>query len=189
MGIVHIKGIVRNIKDERKKSELEFLVDSGAQYTLLPKDVVKNLNLKPTREQEFILGDGQLVKRKIGEAYVEIQGEKQPTTVILGEKDDSALLGAVTLEQMGLILDPFNRQLRPMKAILMQLLEAAENEPKLTIIEGGKLVKAMTATTVYSGHHLEKKVERVPTHHVASYVMEEKPVDSEGGAIIYEHVR
>ena len=119
MGIIHIKGRVSNIKNESKKKELEFLVDSGAQYTLLPKDVVETLGLKPTRVQEFILGDGQIVKRKIGEAYIEIQGEKQPTTVILGEKKDSALLGAVTLEQMGLILDPFNRELRPMKAFLI----------------------------------------------------------------------
>jgi hypothetical protein len=38
--------------------------------------------------------------------------------VILGEPGDDALLGAVTLEVMGLVLNPFNRTLQPMHAVL-----------------------------------------------------------------------
>jgi hypothetical protein len=32
--------------------------------------------------------------------------------------DDQPLLGAVTLEILGLVLNPFNRQLQPMQAVL-----------------------------------------------------------------------
>ena len=35
--------------------------------------------------------------------------------VILGEDDDAALLGVVTLEILGLVLHPFNRTLQPMR--------------------------------------------------------------------------
>lgn len=119
MGIVHLKVTIRNQKDSKKKIEEKFLVDTGAQYTLVPKKYVEELSLKPLREQEFITADGDSVKRKIGEAFVEIDGHKGTTTIILGEKDDSALLGAFTLEQMGLMVDPFNRELRPMKAFLV----------------------------------------------------------------------
>jgi len=38
--------------------------------------------------------------------------------VILGEGDDEALLGAVTLESLGLVLHPFERSLRPMRMML-----------------------------------------------------------------------
>ena len=38
--------------------------------------------------------------------------------VILGEADDEALLGVVTLEILGLVLNPFKRILQPMKMML-----------------------------------------------------------------------
>jgi hypothetical protein len=38
--------------------------------------------------------------------------------VILGEPGDSALLGVVTLENLGLVFNPFTRTLHPMKLLL-----------------------------------------------------------------------
>ena len=38
--------------------------------------------------------------------------------VILGEEEDENLLGMVTLEIFGLILDPLKRELRPLRALL-----------------------------------------------------------------------
>jgi hypothetical protein len=38
--------------------------------------------------------------------------------VILGQPDDQALLGAVTLGILGVVLNPFTRQLQPMNAML-----------------------------------------------------------------------
>jgi len=37
---------------------------------------------------------------------------------VCGEDRDSALLGAVTLETLGLMLNPLNRQLLPMRLLL-----------------------------------------------------------------------
>ncbi len=45
------------------------------------------------------------------------QGEGY-TPAILGEPGDEALLGAVTLEILGLVLNPFNRTLQPMRMLL-----------------------------------------------------------------------
>jgi len=38
--------------------------------------------------------------------------------VILGEAGDEALLGAVTLESIGLMLDPLHRRIVPMRMLL-----------------------------------------------------------------------
>jgi hypothetical protein len=38
--------------------------------------------------------------------------------VVLGEPGDDALLGTVTLESLGLVLNPFDRTLLPMRARL-----------------------------------------------------------------------
>jgi aspartyl protease family protein len=40
---------------------------------------------------------------------------------VLGERNDVALLGTVTLEIMGLVLNPFDRTLRPMRLIMAGL--------------------------------------------------------------------
>jgi hypothetical protein len=37
---------------------------------------------------------------------------------VLGESGDENLLGMVTLEIFGLILDPFKRELRPIRALM-----------------------------------------------------------------------
>jgi hypothetical protein len=39
------------------------------------------------------------------------------TPVILGEPSDPAILGVVTIENLGLVLDPFSRTLRPMQML------------------------------------------------------------------------
>ena len=40
------------------------------------------------------------------------------TPVVLGEPGDEALLGVVTLEILGLVLNPFSRTLQPMRMLL-----------------------------------------------------------------------
>jgi hypothetical protein len=37
---------------------------------------------------------------------------------VLGESEDENLLGIVTLKIFGLILDPFKRELRPIRALM-----------------------------------------------------------------------
>jgi len=38
--------------------------------------------------------------------------------VIFGEEDDSILLGSLTLEALGLVLDPLKRELKPLPMVL-----------------------------------------------------------------------
>jgi predicted aspartyl protease len=73
---------------------------------------------RPYREVTFSLADGTTVTRKVGDAYFEINGDLGPAPVIFGEKGDEPLLGATTLESLGLVLDPFKRRLIPMRMVL-----------------------------------------------------------------------
>lgn len=118
MGITTIDAIISNVEDPAKKASDKFMVDTGAAYTVVPQKLAKKLALKPVKTQEFVLADGTTVKRKLGYAFVEIDGDRAPSTVVIGEKDDSALIGVVTLENMGLMVDPFKRKLRPMRLML-----------------------------------------------------------------------
>lgn len=118
MGIVSAVLKLSNPSNRKNIFEGEFLVDSGALYTVIPKNIWQNLNLKPDRKQKFSLADGTVIERKIGSAFVEYQGTRTATPVVLGEKHDSQLLGIITLEALGLVLNPFERKLYPAKLML-----------------------------------------------------------------------
>jgi len=45
-------------------------------------------------------------------------GRRFASPVILGEPRDEALLGTITLENLGLVLNPFTRTLQPMRMML-----------------------------------------------------------------------
>jgi len=116
MGITYIEGKVKG--PTGKEEPVRFLVDSGATYSLLPQKVWQAIELKPMREHTFTLADGSVITRKVSECYINLPQGEGHTPIILGEPDDEALLGVVTLEIMGLILDPFKRTLKPMRMLL-----------------------------------------------------------------------
>ncbi len=116
MGLTYIEGKVVGANDEA--ATVNFLVDNGANYTLLSKDIWERLELKAKKTLNFTLADGTKIKRDISECRIEILGEDFHTPVILGEEGDESLLGAVTLEILGVVLNPFNRTLQPMRMML-----------------------------------------------------------------------
>jgi clan AA aspartic protease len=113
MGLTHVDATVTGPTGESR--EVKMLVDSGATYSLLPIKVWKSLKLKPQETLTFTLADGSDIERDVSECRIALNGVDCHSPVILGKPGDDALLGAITLEILGLILDPFKRELRPMK--------------------------------------------------------------------------
>src|ERR1051326_1692190 len=117
VGITFIRGEVTGRRS--KKLAVDFMIDSGAQYTVLPYDVWTAIGLKPKRRDRFVLADGTAVERDISECHISLPQGEGHTPVVLGEHDDSALLGAVTLKKLGLILNPFTRTLHHARLLMM----------------------------------------------------------------------
>lgn len=119
MGITYIDGSVRGPRGEQN---VQFLIDSGATYSLLPERVWNALGLAPERELRFTLADGTTVHRQVSECEFFVSGAHAHAPVVLGEPGDpDALLGVVTLENLGLVFDPFRRTLHPMRMLLAVL--------------------------------------------------------------------
>ena len=97
---------------------IEFLIDSGAIYSVVPSDVLNRLGIRPLVEQEFRLADGTKITRRKGVALFKYGERVGGADVIFGEEGDSVLLGAFTLEALGLALDPLRRELKPLPMIL-----------------------------------------------------------------------
>jgi clan AA aspartic protease len=115
MGITNAILKVKEHRKSEKTAEVNFLVDSGAIYSLVPGEILDELGIEPYREMSFSLADGTTLKRKVCSAYFEYEGEGGPAPVVYGEAGDEALLGATTLESLGLVLNPFTRTLHPMR--------------------------------------------------------------------------
>ncbi len=118
MGITTAILKVREHRKSAKNAEVSFLVDSGAVYSLVPGKILDELDIEPYKEMSFSLAEGSVLKRKICSAYFEYEGEGGPAPVIYGEEGDKPLLGATTLESLGLVLNPFTRTLHPMRMLM-----------------------------------------------------------------------
>jgi predicted aspartyl protease len=116
MGLVHVTMEVR--RDGGPRRRVRFLVDSGPKYSVLPNRTWRDLGLKPKRTLEFTLADGTAIEWRVSDCRFRYQGADAPSPVILGEPNDGALLGTVTLESLGLVLNPFDRTLKPMRMML-----------------------------------------------------------------------
>ena len=118
MGLTHLEIEVGNPANPEVTEALEFLVDSGAIYSVVPTAVLDKLGIKPLTEQEFRLADGSKIVRKRGVAIFKYGSRIGGADVIFGEEEDSQLLGAFSLEAMGLALDPMRRELRELPMTL-----------------------------------------------------------------------
>ena len=96
----------------------DLLVDTGALYSIVPGSLLRELGIEPTQRLEFELADGPVIMRDVGEARFFYDGRNAVSNVIFGEQDDAAVLGVVTLEQMGLEVDPVHKQILPTRLIL-----------------------------------------------------------------------
>lgn len=121
MGLTHVIIEVANPARPARRARLKMLVDSGVAYSIVAAATLRKLGIRPTGTRSFILADGTEVTRSIGAALFRFRGASGASTVIFGEPGDAALLGVVTLEELGLILDPMRRELRPMPLSLMPL--------------------------------------------------------------------
>jgi predicted aspartyl protease len=118
MGLTHVEATILNPGNPRKSKKLSLLVDSSAVYSVVPKTVLSQLGVKPHSTKTFTLADGSEIKRKVGDLVFKLDGLQGASPVIFGEKGDSTLLGTVSLEALGLLLDPIRRELRPLPMVL-----------------------------------------------------------------------
>lgn len=99
--------------DGKRSLEIEAMVDTGASYTIVPANLLKDLDVVPIDRISLVLADGRPVEYDIGEARATISGRSIPTLVVFGENDARALLGAYTLEGLRLAVDPTHGRLVP----------------------------------------------------------------------------
>jgi len=92
--------------------EVDALVDTGATRSIIPADMVRQLDLTIVRETMGILADGSRVPVSITSTIVfQIEGrETREDAYVLG---DQILIGQTVLESTDLLVDCANRKVIP----------------------------------------------------------------------------
>ena len=118
MGLTFIEAELAEPSRPKRWERIRFLVDSGDIYSLAPARVLRGLGIRPLRREEFELADGSTMRRMVGLALFKIGNKLGGSEVIFGGPRDEPLLGAVTLEALGLELDPVRRRLRRTRLLM-----------------------------------------------------------------------
>jgi predicted aspartyl protease len=118
MGLTVLALDVANPAAPDQRECVDFLVDSGAVYSFVPRATLERLGIAPHARQSFRLADGSTIERDRGDALYFYRGARGAAPVIFGEPGDANLLGAVSLESMGFVLDAIRRDLVPLPMLI-----------------------------------------------------------------------
>ncbi len=81
----------------RLRRKLRFLVDTGAFFTVVPRDVLSALKVRPIREETVQFADGRKARWKVGEVRLDIDDRSVTTLVLFGKKGTQPLFGAYSM--------------------------------------------------------------------------------------------
>ena len=116
MGTFNVPATVGN-PNTPARERVTALVDTGSTFSVLPADLLARLGIAPTHTRSLRLADGSVQEYQTGTAYFEVDGSDGEATVVFGP-DDVHILGATTLANLLLAVDPINRRLTPETGLL-----------------------------------------------------------------------
>lgn len=113
MGTFHIKCKVENIADRKKSAVIpKVLVDTGSELTWISAPTLEKIDIKPEKKDlALVMTNGQKITRSVGYAIIRYDKFFTADEVVFAEKGDLLLLGAPTLEGLGLAVDSKEKKL------------------------------------------------------------------------------
>ncbi len=115
MGATHVTVTIRNPAEPDRSWEGLFLVDTGATDSLVPRQHLEAIGLKPEGQRTCEPADGTELKLDITVGRIEFMGEFVGGTIIFGRADAEPLLGVTALESVGIEVDPLNQRLKRLR--------------------------------------------------------------------------
>jgi predicted aspartyl protease len=132
MGLTVLTVEVANPASPDQREPVEFLVDSGAVYSFVPSEILHRLGIVPHSRQRFRIADGSTIERDRGDAVFFYAGQRGAAPVIFAEPGDATLLGAVSLESLGFVLDAVRRDLLPLPMVIAGSIKNQPRRPSYT---------------------------------------------------------
>jgi aspartyl protease family protein len=119
MGHVNVKLKLANpISPSTTAIEVSALVDTDATFTTIPRHMSEELGLRVTGKR-VVRTATQSETLDQSFASVEINGNLTVTPLLVSDTLDKILIGAITLEALGLTVDPTTGQLKEAETYLL----------------------------------------------------------------------
>jgi len=119
MGFTYVEVNLYNPANPEKNAKVKLLVDSGALFSSIPRELVQRLGLESMERRKLKVYGGAVLERDIGGAVIEYQGHRSVAPVIFGESQGTSVLGVTALEALGYELDPVTRKLKPTELLML----------------------------------------------------------------------
>ena len=114
MGIFRTTIAIENWLNRGTFREIaDVMVDTGSEYTWVPRADLEALGIAPERTARFSTADGRVLERRIAFAIVYAGDMSAPDIVVFAEPGDMTLLGARALEGLNLRVDVVTKMLVP----------------------------------------------------------------------------
>ena len=120
MGAIYGDVTIRNPAVPQRSWTGNFLVDTGAFDSLVPKTQVEAIRLEPRSRRKYVLADGKPVSLAITTAEIEFEGEVVGGTIVYGDEGAEPLLGTTALDSSGFEVDLRNEGLKRLPAVLLK---------------------------------------------------------------------
>jgi clan AA aspartic protease len=101
-----------------KSMSLKALVDTGATLTVVPRKIVKELNL-PLIGKRVATTAKSVAEFDECLGVIEIMGRKAYSHMLVSDEIDVVLIGTATLEILGFEIDPVTGELREARIFLL----------------------------------------------------------------------
>jgi predicted aspartyl protease len=112
MGTFRVDVEIENpARPGEKRLVRSVLVDTGAELSWFPRDVLQSLGIEPVKVWHFRQADGTVLSRWTGGVALQLAGLRTLDEVVLGEPGDPVLLGSRSLEGLNLRIDPVSKRL------------------------------------------------------------------------------
>jgi predicted aspartyl protease len=113
MGTFTTKLRVWNAEHPENVEELEAFVDTGAAFSWISRARLERLGVGPIRRMPFRTIEGRVLERDMATVYVAANGYSVPDVVVMAEAGEMEVMGAHSIEGLGLAADPVQKKLVP----------------------------------------------------------------------------
>ncbi|MFZ0773578.1 MAG: hypothetical protein ACLP56_11780 [Candidatus Sulfotelmatobacter sp.] len=126
MGIFSAKLRVWNPASSTPAEELEVMVDTGASYSWILRTRLELLGVRPVRKMQFRTIEGHTIERELAPVFVATDGFTGGDNVVMAEPGDMEVMGARTLESLGVTVDPVGKKLVPTVGLALTAIQIRE---------------------------------------------------------------
>ena len=111
MGLTHVPVTIRNIVT-RDSFTSTFLIDTGCTESMAPVSELTRIGIEPVGKRIYELANGKLEEYQYGFVEISFLDERTVGQILFAPENTEPLLGVISLESAGIMVDPKYQTLR-----------------------------------------------------------------------------